>query len=193
MNPSETKERVVDPEWANVFHDEVSHVESLEEALGHIKIFSLLTDRELQKLARIVHIRRYSKGEIVVQRGVEQSGFYLVLSGSVDIVREKLDKTKVVVGNLGTYELLGEFALLDSTPRNSSIVAAEPCELVGFFKPDLMRILATNPVLGCKIVLRLAEEMSRSLARDYGKLQDAGYPFPETVPESTTQQDPTIS
>jgi len=84
-----------------------------------------------------------------------------------------------VVDSLGPGELIGEFALLDDTPRSSSIVAAEPSELIGFFKPDLKGILSTTPAMGCKILLRLAEEMGRSLKRDYEKLRRSGYPFPE--------------
>ena len=193
--PDSKANKIVDPEWANVFRDDVSHEETVDEALRRIKIFSLLSDRELARLAGIVHERHYLPGETVIHRGVEQSGFYMVLRGSVDIVRDRLDGTRHVVGNLGAHELLGEFALLDSTPRNSSIVAAESSQLIGFFKPDLMEILATNPVLGCKILLRLAEEMSRSLADDYEKLRDQGYPFPESTnaDELLKQADPTLA
>ncbi len=58
-----------------------------------------------------------------------------------------------------------------------------------------MEILATNPVLGCKILLRLAEEMSRSLAADYGTLRALGYPLPEGLGglEALAQADPTLS
>ena len=54
-------------------------------------------------------------------------------------------------------------------------MAAKPSELIGFFRPDLMDILVTQPTLGCKIVLRLAEEMNLRLARDYRALRDTGY------------------
>ena len=74
-------------------------------------------------------------------------------------------------------------------------MAARHSELIGFFKPDLMETLATNPVLGCKILLRLAEEMSRSLAADYGALRALGYPFLEGLGslEALAQADPTLS
>ena len=193
--PESKASQIIDAEWANVFRNEITHEETVEGALRRIKIFSLLSDRELSRLARIVHVRHYLPGETVMHRGVEQSGFYMVLRGSVDIVRDRLDGPRQVVANLGAHQLLGEFALLDSTPRNSSIVAAESSQLIGFFKPDLMEILTTNPVLGCKILLRLAEEMSRSLATDYQMLRDQGYPFPESADADALlkQADPTLA
>ena len=173
------EDRFADPEWVNLFAVEDTLEESLPQALCRIPIFSLLSDNELDLLARLVHLRSYRTDETVIQRGAVQSGLYVVRTGSVNIVRRSLDGTRKVVGTLGSGEILGEFALLTNTPRTSSVVAAEPCELIGFFKPDLTGILTTKPTMGCKILLRLAEEMCRSLATDYRRLCDMGYPFPE--------------
>ena len=187
---------VTDPEWANLFVQEATTLEeSLEQALSRIPIFDLLTEQEFKQLLRSVHVRRFRPGEIIIRRGVEQSGFYLIRSGGVHIVRHHLDHTETVIDTLGPNELLGEFALVDSTPRTSSLVAAEPSELIGFFKPDLMDILVTNPAMGCKILLRLAEEMTLRLAADYRHLHELGYPFPEDVdaPDELSRGGATLS
>ena len=174
-----------DPEWTNIFRNEITKEDSLDATLGRIHIFDLLTDKELELLGRIVHRRRFAPGETIIRKGVLQSGFYLVRSGSVHIVRREINQEAKVIETLGVHELLGEFALMDSTPRTSSIVAAETSELIGFFKPDLMHILVTNPQLGCKILLRLAEEMSKSLKKDYHKLRETHIPLEDlevTIP-----------
>ncbi len=175
---------LVDPEWTNLFRREAEARQTLEEVLARVPAFSLLDSRGLKTLARIVHLRRFAPGEVVIPRGVEQSGFYLIRSGSVHIVRQGPDHLPAVVGTLGPGELLGEFALLDSTPRTSAVVAAERSELIGFFKPDLMDILITDPEMGCKILLRLAEQMSQTLARDYQSLVALGYDFLEDGEEA---------
>jgi CRP/FNR family cyclic AMP-dependent transcriptional regulator len=166
-----------DPEWTNIFRPEVAQRETLDTTLSRIPVFNLLSGKELALLGRIVHVRHYYPGESVIKRGVQQSGFYLIRSGSVHIMRQDINQAAKVVATLGLHELLGEFSLLDGTPRTSSIVTAEASELIGFFKPDLMDILVTNPQLGCKILLRLAEEMSRSLQKDYRKLRDTKIPL----------------
>ena len=166
-----------DPEWTNIFRPEIAQRETLDATLSRIPVFNLLSGKELAQLARIVHLRHFEPGETVIKRGVQQSGFYLIRSGSVHIVRQDINQVTTVIATLGFHELLGEFALLDSTPRTSSIVAAETSELIGFFKPDLMDILVTNPQLGCKILLRLAEEMSKSLQKDYRKLRETKIPL----------------
>jgi CRP-like cAMP-binding protein len=177
---ADAKIEFIDPEWSNFFRQEIQLSETVEEGLARVPILSLLDESELKIIAQAVHLRSYATGEPVIRRGVEQSGFYLVRRGSVNIVRERSDGQQEVVANLGVNELLSEFALVDGTPRTSSIVAGEPSELIGFFKPDLMDMMVTIPVLGCKIVLRLAEEMCQGLNKDYARLQDYGYPFPDS-------------
>ncbi len=166
-------QRILDPEWENIFRRADDERAPIVEVLSHVPIFSLLSRSELLLIARAVHVRHYAAGEVVVRRGVSQSGFYVIHSGSVHIVHGDGH----VVGTLNALELIGEFALLNDSPRSSSLVAAEPSELIGFFKPDLMNILVTRPALGCKITLRLAEEMAQSLQVDYIRLRAMGYPF----------------
>ncbi|MBT4096808.1 MAG: cyclic nucleotide-binding domain-containing protein [Gemmatimonadetes bacterium] len=180
---------ITDPEWENFFARSGDNADSsLEKLLSKIAVFDLLRPRELKKLARIVHVREFRRGETVIQRGALQSGFYLIRSGSVNIVRERDDRREVVA-TLHPPELLGEFSLLDDSPRSTSIVAAEQSELIGFFKPDLMDIIATSPETGCMILLRLAEEMTHSLNKDYDRLREMGFPFDDE--EEAPEMDPT--
>jgi CRP-like cAMP-binding protein len=166
-----------DPEWANLFRQEAQTHFPLEVVLARVPVFSALSPTELRTLARLVHPRRFSPGETIIRRGVEQSGFYLVRSGSVQIVRHNAGGGAQVAGTLGPGALLGEFALVDGSPRTSAVVAAERSELIGFFKPDLMNIMVTNPGLGCKILLNLAAQMNQTLTKDYHTLVRLGYDF----------------
>ena len=163
----------IDPEWDNVFRYVEDEATSVIDVLLNVPIFSLLTSRELQRVAQAMHLRKYAQGECVIRSGASQSGFYVIVEGAVDVV----SRTGGVLGTLHSPELIGEFALLDDSPRSSSLIAAEPSELIGFFKPDLMDILVTNPELGCKILLRMSEEMARNLQRDYTRLCTMGFPF----------------
>ena len=181
---------IADPEWDNVFARPKPASQALEQILARIPIFSLLSRRELRKLVKIVHIRRFLAGETVVQRGLVQSGFYLIRSGSVYILHPRPDQRREVGQILEPGQLLGDYGLLDSTPRTTTAVAAAPSELIGFFKPDLMNILVPNPIMGCKILLRLAEEMAGSLARDYAALQAMGRPIAD---QARSTDDPTLS
>jgi CRP-like cAMP-binding protein len=164
----------IDPEWANLYRPQAPRVRPLVEDLARLPVFSSLSAVELERVAGLVHLRQYAAGETVIRRGALQSGFYLVRSGAVRIVRQTAGGEPVEVDRLGPGELAGEFGLLDSAPRSSSLIAAESTELIGFFRPDLMSLMETHPDTGCRILLRLGEEMASRLRRDYTELRQRG-------------------
>ena len=94
------EQTIVDPEWENFFREKGERQRSLRHLLGEMPIFSLLRADELKLLARIVHVRRFTTGEVVIRRGTKQSGFYVVRQGAVNVVRNDADGTQQVLGIL---------------------------------------------------------------------------------------------
>lgn len=154
---------VEDPEWTSLFEPNQGEDEELTAMLGRQPVFDNLTNRELKRVERIVHRRMFAATETVIQAWVPRSGLFVVESGSVDVVRRLSSGESVVIGSLGPGELLGEFAILDDSPRSTSIVAAEPSNMIGFFRPDLMDLIETDPTLGFKILYRVSQIMSTRL------------------------------
>ena len=160
-----------DPEWGNVLRRNTTTEETILSILKDLPVFQTLTESELMNVERIVHRRRFAAGEVIIRAHALRSGMYIVKSGSVDVVRPMSSGIFQKVGHLEVGDLLGEFAILDDSPRSTSIVAAEPSELLGFFKPDLMDLVETDPRLGFKIVLRVAQMMTRRLRQDIEHLR----------------------
>lgn len=153
---------VPDPEWAPTHEPGVDPEDGLYETLTSLPIFDTLDVSEIREVERIVHRRQFLKGEMVIRAWIPRTGLFVVLSGSVDVVRQSGDET-MTIGTLEAGELLGEFAILDDSPRSTHIVAAEPSQLIGFFRPDLMDLVETNPACGFKILYRMSQIMSSRL------------------------------
>lgn len=165
-----------DPEWGSVTRRGKTGQETIPSILRVLPIFDTLTRSELVKLERIVHRRRFAAGEVIIRAHVPRTGMYIVRSGSVDVVRPMGNGGFQKMGHLEAGDLLGEFSIIDDSPRSTSIVAAEPSELLGFFKPDLQEMVETDPRLGLKIVLRVAEMMTRRLYQDIDQLRNLRVP-----------------
>ena len=175
MSPSApSRDAAADPEWENYFSGDAETPESLEEFLRQVPAFGRLKAGELATLARQVHVRTFSRGEVVARQGAPRSGFYVIRSGSVDLVGED-PLGGEIAGTLGPPAIIGRFALLDDSPAPATVIAAERSELVGFFRPDLTDIAATDPGLGCRILLRFGEEMAAALDKDYARLEALGW------------------
>ncbi|HCK10890.1 MAG TPA: hypothetical protein DHW45_13515, partial [Candidatus Latescibacteria bacterium] len=79
---------VEDPEWASIFEPDQDEQEEVAGVLGRQPVFSNLTIRELKRVERIVHRRRFVTNEVVIQAGVPRSGLFVVETGSVNVVRQ---------------------------------------------------------------------------------------------------------
>jgi CRP-like cAMP-binding protein len=94
---------------------------AIADRLAEAPIFSELSDRNLKALAKAVKLRSVGPGEVVVRVGEGGLGFYVLLSGGVEV-----RKGNRVLARLGPGQFFGEMALLDEQPRSADVVAAGP-------------------------------------------------------------------
>jgi CRP-like cAMP-binding protein len=94
----------------------------------------------------------FPAGEYIVRQGQVGTGFYLITSGRVRVVRgsERL-------AHLGPGEFFGELSVLDQAPRMAHVIAEEPTTCLALASRDLTRLLEKHP--------RIALAMLRVVAR----------------------------
>ena len=68
-------------------------------------------------------LKSFGSGEVIFEEGSVGKHMYVVISGSVRIVKKTGDGD-AVLATLGKGELFGEMALVDSLPRSASAIAA---------------------------------------------------------------------
>ena len=67
----------------------------------------------------------YPTGFSIIEQGEAADSLYLILSGTVDVIREAADGTQQVLARLGPGSFFGEEGLAYQRPRNAHVVAAE--------------------------------------------------------------------
>ncbi len=152
-----------DPFWSNVFKGLSAKDRAFYELLKSIPIFQDLNRREFHKVESILHRRTWGSDEVIVKEGDPGVGMYIIVSGEVKIVQKGDDGSAQELATLVGGDFFGEQALLDQSPRTASAIAVEPCSAIGFFRPDLMELIESNPRLGLKIVMRLSQMISTRL------------------------------
>ncbi|MCJ8280062.1 MAG: mechanosensitive ion channel [Rivularia sp. ALOHA_DT_140] len=95
-----------------------SGTQSLADLLRQISYFQSCTPRQIRELIEQGYRQILPPGQVICREGDPGNSFYVILSGSVEIYSEKLDK-HIVDRHAG--EFIGEMALLMGIPRSASI------------------------------------------------------------------------
>ena len=89
--------------------------------LQAVPMFGLLPQATLEQLSRDLVAADFAADALIIRQGDDGDRFYLVQSGSVDIIK---DATVAAVTTAGGY--FGEIALLRDVPRTASVRARGP-------------------------------------------------------------------
>ncbi|WP_051360985.1 Crp/Fnr family transcriptional regulator [Desulfuromonas sp. TF] len=161
--------------WSNIFRKKPEE-ESLAFFLGTVPVFSELEGRELAYLESLVHIRRYSPGEIVFEEGDTGSGMYVIRTGKVEIFLRNAEGREEPLALLGPGDFFGETTLTAPTSRTASARTLESAELFGLFRADLLKTVQRHPGIASKILLgltRIISERLQATGQEIRRLQAA--------------------
>lgn len=128
--------------------------------LQSLELFSELEFQEMLKVIRYVEAFDCADGEVVLSRGEEVDGLYVVMNGefSVELGGRKLDQ-------LGGGEHFGEFALFGEPVRSADVRCVKAGQLLFMSGQNLQTLVREDAVLGNKLLWQLLSRMSRLLQK----------------------------
>jgi CRP/FNR family cyclic AMP-dependent transcriptional regulator len=122
--------------------------------LGQVPLFSACSRKDLQQVARRAEDVRVDAGKVLVREGAAGAEFFVILEGNADVTRrgEK-------VATLGPGQFFGDLALLDRAPRNATVTAATPMELVVLGQREFAALIDEVPGFAHKLLAGLAHRL----------------------------------
>ncbi len=130
-------------------------LKAIVEGLRRSELLGGLKDRELKRLAALAKLRTIGKGATVVKRGEKGIGFYVILSGGVQV-----RKGSTALARLGPGDFFGELALFDDRPRSADVVTTEPTTVVVLSRWEFWGFAQERP----EMLRTILSEMARRLA-----------------------------
>jgi CRP-like cAMP-binding protein len=116
-----------------------------------------LPERLVEALAYAASDLRYSRGSVLFQQGEAAAGFFLLISGAVDLVISGARHKAIVLGSVSAGQALGLAAVIDSLPHPVTAIAVSPVESLYFPRPELLQVLEASPQLWFRVSLLLSE------------------------------------
>ncbi len=126
-----------------------------------------LTESQVATLAGHVTHRDLAKGEVLVAAGTSDNHLYVVLSGSLGVIRDAESADPVTLFTLVAGDFAGELSFLDDTPHYASLVAAGPTRVLGLERERLEALLSTHPEIVYRVmraIVRTVHEIQRRLS-----------------------------
>ncbi|MDW7968162.1 MAG: cyclic nucleotide-binding domain-containing protein [Thermoanaerobaculum sp.] len=107
------------------------------------KVFRHFTDAQLLQLVQVARREQYRLAQMLANEGQEDYDVFLILSGTVQVVRRTPVGTQVQA-TLTAGDLVGEVAFLDRRPRSSSLLVTEQATVLRWEAGELARLVQTN-------------------------------------------------
>lgn len=124
--------------------------------LKQVPIFAGLDPRELETIARTVHERTFTPGEVVAEENQGGVGFFIIREG----------EAKVTVGDnevrrLHSGDHFGEIALITEGPRTATVTAETELKCYGLTPWEFRPLVQTNATISWKILQALAKQVEQ--------------------------------
>jgi CRP-like cAMP-binding protein len=138
--------------------------ESLAQFLRQVSLFEDLTQRDLVRVARIVHEREYGDGEYICEEGRPGAALFVVRRGVVEVLKRGAGGEDVPLALLEPPASFEEAAALRTgVIRWFSVRARGPVSLLALGTSDLDELILHFPPLANKVLIKLAGIMAARL------------------------------
>jgi CRP/FNR family transcriptional regulator len=129
------------------------------EPLRNVPLFRDFDDAELTEVAQLVAIRRFTKHQTIFREGDPGQTFYLILSGSVAIVRVAPDGRETILSILKERDFFGEMSIFDTAVRAASVRTLTDVEVGVIEREDFLALIDRSPRIGRLLVIALSERL----------------------------------
>ena len=132
--------------------------------LQKVPLFQSLNNRQLELLAKRMLEREYASEQAIVMQDKAGEGFFVIVSGKAQALRQRSDGAQVPVNTFGPTDFFGELALLDDGLRTASVIATEPTRCLVLTRWDFLGALRESDVEMAIVILeQLAKRFRRAL------------------------------
>ena len=158
--------------WSKGLTTHAHTLSEIRKLLEGTKWTDSLSAKEIETLARYLHVCAAETGSVIVKEGRREAYLCLIIEGRVSIVKEGAGQTAKQIGSAGAGRIIGEMSLIDGEPRSASVVADEPTTLVVLTGEGFARLSSEVPRLAVKILLKISKSISQRLRQTSGALLD---------------------
>ncbi len=147
---------------------------TIEQVIGFLvdaPMFGDLSSPELSQVVQIMQVRNLLPGDQVFGEGDPGDAWYVVFSGTVEVVKAEGDRQRVIAV-LDQPACFGEMAILDGSPRSATVRAASDLTVLRFPRRAFGRLLEEGNIAAYKLVYQISLVLVSRQRRTTSRLAD---------------------
>ena len=147
--------------------------EDMIRGLKTFKLFSRLPDEELACLAGVMEEKIFPAGTVILQEGDPGDHMYLLLEGTVEVLKTTLFGEPYVTASLkDSYHCsFGEMALIDEGTRSATVRAKTDCRTLALSAEEFQRFCREYPAIGVELLMAVSATLVRNLRAENENLK----------------------
>jgi CRP/FNR family transcriptional regulator, cyclic AMP receptor protein len=141
--------------------------------LKRLSIFEGLSTEEVDRIAGVLHERKFSPGEMMMKEGDLPSSCMVIVSGVVGVYKKFAGGEEEHLVDLHRGDMVGHFGLIDGQRRSATCCAkaTEVCALE-LSRDDFETLFQAETPFAYKLVERIAMDLVERLRQITRKLRD---------------------
>ena len=140
--------------------------QQIVDALKAVSLFSSLSQRFVNGIARSCMERSFAKDETIVRQGNPGVGLFVIVSGKVKVEKTSGQGKRIELATHGPGEVIGEMSVLDGANRTADVIAVEPTTCLVLSSWDFKSFMDAHPEVALEIlpiVVRRFRETNEAL------------------------------
>jgi len=137
----------------------------VDELLRGSSLYRRLSAEDRVRIAAVMSVRQYAKGDVIFREGDPSDLFYTVASGRVKIVKALPNGREVLLETFGTGDPFGAVAAYDGRPFPASAIAMEETSALLLPRQTFFSLLEHHPTLVRGLLSGLTHRLVELTAR----------------------------
>lgn len=121
------------------------------ELLKQTPLFEGLSDPDIEELAQSTRIQDYKAGQMIVIEGRVGAAFFLLVSGSVEVIKRRGQSDEKILATLEAGDFFGELATMRHVPRSASVRALQDSTCLVIRRADFEAYISKYPDVVAKV------------------------------------------
>lgn len=124
-----------------------------------------LTFEQAEQILRVLVPMRTAAGHPLMREGDSPTGLFVLLTGTVEILKEAPDGSLQSITRLEAPTVLGEMSLLMDRAHSATVQAVTDCEFHLLTRSQFQRLISSESVAAYKLIATIAEVLAMRVAR----------------------------